>query len=40
MKNISDKTDFFIFLLEKYTEFKNIYAKEALNLWNEKGIVD
>jgi len=40
MKRISDKAEFFIFLLEKYAEAKDVPAKEALNLWNERGIVD
>ena len=40
MKKISDKAEFFIFLLEKYAEAKGVFAKDALNLWKEKGIVD
>jgi len=40
MKRISDKAEFFIFLLEKYAESKGLSAKEALTLWNDKGIVD
>jgi len=40
MKKISDKAEFFIFLLEKYAETKSVPAKDALNLWKEKGIVD
>ena len=40
MKNISDKADFFIFLLEKYAEIKNNSARNILNLWKEKKIVD
>jgi hypothetical protein len=40
MKKISDKAEFFIFLLEKYAEAKCVRAKDALNQWKEKGIVD
>ena len=40
MKQLSDKAEFFIFLLEKYAEAKGVSAKDALNLWKERGIVD
>jgi len=40
MKKISDKSEFFIFLLEKYAEAKKISAKEVLNTWNESKMVD
>ena len=40
MKKISDKAEFFIFLLEKYAEAKNMSAHNALNLWKEKNMVD
>ena len=40
MKRMSDQAEFFIFLLEKYAEAKGTSAKETLNLWKEKGIVD
>ena len=40
MKQISDKAEFFIFLLEKYAEAKSVSAKDALNLWKEREIVD
>ena len=40
MKNISDKNEFFIFLLEKYAEIKNKSSKYVLNLWKEKEIID
>ena len=40
MKQISDKAEFFIFLLEKYAEVKSVSAKDALNRWKESGIVD
>jgi len=39
-EKISDKAEFFIFLLEKYAEVKNMSAKNALNLWKEKNMVD
>jgi len=39
MKKISDKAEFFIFLLEKYAKIKNIPAKNVLNFWKEKGMV-
>jgi len=40
MNNISDKSEFFIFLLEKYSEVKNQSTKNVLNLWKEKNIID
>jgi len=40
MKLITEKSEFFIFLLERYAEEKKIFAKDALNLWKEKGIID
>jgi len=40
MKALSNKNEFFIFLLEKYAEEKKITAKKALNLWKEKNIID
>jgi hypothetical protein len=40
MKLLSDRADFFIFLLEKYAEEKKKSSKEVLNTWNEKGILD
>ena len=40
MKKISEKTEFFIFLLERYAEEKKILSKEVLNLWKEKNIID
>ena len=39
MKRISNKAEFFIFLLEKYAEAKGLSAKDALNIWKEKDIV-
>ena len=40
MKSISDKNEFFIFLLEKYAEIKKASSKSILNLWKEKDIID
>ena len=40
MKKISDKAEFFIFLLEKFAEAKNISAKEAINQWKDRRMVD
>lgn len=40
MMKISDKAEFFIFLLERYAEAKRTPAKDVLNLWRELGIVD
>ena len=40
MKLISEKADFFIFLLERYAEEKNLSSKDALILWKEKNIID
>ena len=40
MNRISDKAEFFIFLLEKYAEAKGVPAKDALNQWKERGIVN
>jgi hypothetical protein len=40
MKKISGKAEFFIFLLEKYAHAKNMPAKDILNFWKEKGMVD
>jgi len=39
MKKISDKAEFFIFLLEKYAKTKNIPTKNVLNFWKEKGMI-
>jgi hypothetical protein len=40
MKRISNQSEFFIFLLEKYAEYKSTTASEVLNLWQEHGLVD
>jgi len=40
MKNISDKNEYFIFILEKYAEIKKTSSKSVLNLWKEKGIIN
>jgi len=40
MEKISDKSEFFIFLLEKYAEAKELTAKHVLNTWKENNIID
>ena len=40
MKKISDVSEFFIYLLEKYSEAKKISSKDTLKLWKEKNIID
>jgi len=40
MKKISDKSEFFIFLLEKYAESKEMPAKTVLNLWKKNNILE
>ena len=40
MKKTSGRAEFFIFLLEKYAESKNMLAKEVLNFWKENEMVD
>ena len=40
MIKISDKAEFFIFLLEKYAETKQISAKYTINLWKDAKIID
>jgi len=40
MIRISDKSEFFIFLLEKFAEAKSITAKEVLIQWKEKDLID
>jgi hypothetical protein len=40
MKKISNKSEFFIFLLEKYAEYKLLPANEILTLWQTNGLID
>jgi len=40
MKKISNQSEFFIFLLEKYAEYKSLHANEILNLWQKRGLID
>jgi len=40
MKIISEKSEFFIFLLEKYAEIKMISSKDVLNIWKDKNIIE
>lgn len=34
------ETDFFIYLIEKFAEYKNGIAPQILKKWDEKGITD
>jgi len=40
MKRISNQSEFFIFLLEKYAEYKSLPANEILKLWQRRGFID
>jgi len=40
MKRLSNQAEFFIFLLEKYAEYKGVTAIEVLKRWNEQGMID
>ena len=40
MKRISNQSEFFIFLLEKYAEYKSHPASEILQLWQGWGLID
>ena len=40
MKKISKKSEFFIFLLEKYAEQKSISASTVMKHWQERGLLD
>jgi hypothetical protein len=40
MTKISNQSEFFIFLLEKYAEYKSQPAAELLKLWQERGLID
>jgi hypothetical protein len=40
MTKLSSQTEFFIFLLEKYAEYKSLPAHEILKFWQERGIID
>ena len=40
MTKLSDKSGFFIFLLEKYAEQKSLPAYEVLKRWEEQGLFD
>jgi hypothetical protein len=40
MTRISNQSEFFIFLLEKYAEYKSLPANEILKLWQEHDLVD
>jgi hypothetical protein len=38
-EQVSNETRFFIFLLEKYAEYKNMPATEVLKLWKKGGLI-
>ena len=40
MTRISNQSEFFIFLLEKYAEYKSLPASEILKLWQRLGLID
>jgi hypothetical protein len=40
MIQLSKQTDFFIFLLEKYAEYKSLSAPEVLKQWEEQRLID
>jgi len=40
MKKISNKSEFFIFLLEKYAEQKSLPASMVMKQWQEFGMLD
>jgi len=40
MTRISNQSEFFIFLLEKYAEYKSLPAGEILKLWQRQELID
>jgi hypothetical protein len=40
MIKMSNQSEFFIFLLEKYADYKSLSASEILDLWQKKGLID
>jgi hypothetical protein len=40
MTNISNKSEFFIFLLEKYAEYKSLTSNDVLKVWQEQNLLD
>ena len=40
MTKISNRSEFFIFLLEKYAEYKSLSASKILKHWQEQGLLD
>jgi hypothetical protein len=40
MKKISNQSQFFIFLLEKYSEQKSLSANDVLKQWQEQSLID
>jgi hypothetical protein len=39
MKKLSNQSEFFIFLLEKYAEHKSLPASDILKLWHEHDLI-
>jgi hypothetical protein len=40
MKTLSNKSEFFIFLLEKYAAYKSLPSNEMMKLWQEQNLID
>ncbi|MDR3366306.1 MAG: DUF3791 domain-containing protein [Prevotellaceae bacterium] len=40
MKKISNQSELFIFLLEKYAAYKSLSASEVLKQWDASGLTD
>jgi hypothetical protein len=40
MTKISNRSEFFIFLLEKYSEYKLTPANDVLDIWQKHGLID
>jgi hypothetical protein len=40
MTKISNQSEFFIFLLEKYAEQKSLFAGDVLKHWQKQGLID
>jgi hypothetical protein len=40
MTKLSNQSDFFIFLLEKYAAYKSLPAYEVLKQWEEQGLLN
>jgi hypothetical protein len=40
MKKISNQSDFFIFLLERYAQQKSMFAGDVLQMWQQQGLIE